>query len=104
MKLDNSLFEDYENRQLLKYGVDDDKLNWVDYDKLGDSDVAGVLKANMYVDGRLRQIYTAQENHVGVIAATRLGKTTSYVIPTILSNARRKLKPDSDTHLRAHEP
>ncbi len=37
-------------------------------------------------------MYSSDENHVGVIAATRLGKTTSYVIPTILSFARQKIK------------
>lgn len=92
MKIDRELFQNYENRQLLSYGDGDNGLRWVPYDELGNADVPGVLKANMYINGRLMQVYTEQENHVGVIAATRLGKTTSYVVPTILSNAKKQKK------------
>ena len=92
MKIDNSLFQDYENKKLIRYDDAPGDLRWVAYDGLDKEDIPGVLKASRYVDGRLMQLYTEQENHVGVIAATRLGKTTSYVIPSIVSNAKKKLK------------
>lgn len=66
--------------------------NTVAYDELPNSYLAGVLKMNRHKDGKLIQTYSAGESHVGVIAATRLGKTTSYVIPTIVSFARQQVK------------
>ena len=90
--LNNDFFNAYENRQLLNCGADGDRLNWVAYDELPQSDARGVLKADTYRNGKLMQAYSKEENHTLVVAATRLGKTTSYVIPAIISNARRKLK------------
>ena len=81
----------YENMAYVHYD-EADLPNTVAYDALGGRSVTGVLKASRYVDGRLVQTYTEQESHVGVIAATRLGKTTSYVIPTILSFAKQSVK------------
>ena len=49
-------------------------------------------RRNYHRNGRLEQVYSADESHVGVIAATRMGKTTSYVIPTIVSFAKQKEK------------
>lgn len=92
MKIDQTLFDSYENRTLLHYEDESEELKWVPFDALGTVDVPGVLKASRYEGGRLMQLFTEQENHVGVIAATRLGKTTSYAIPSILSNAKRKTK------------
>ena len=86
------IFDAYENNKLIKYTDDSDALRWVPYDELPTRQVTGVLKADTYIDGRLMQLYSSQESHVGVIAATRLGKTTSYGIPTIISNARRSDK------------
>ncbi len=86
------LLKGYDNTVLLHY---DDSLNLpntVAFDELGTHSVSGVLKVSRYVNGRLMQTYTAQENHVGVVAATRLGKTTSYVIPTVVSYAKQKIK------------
>lgn len=89
----NELLNGYENTKYYHY----DKLgesfsNSFWYDELPQHEVTGVLKACRYVDGRLLQTYSEKENHVGVIAATRLGKTTSYVVPTVLSFARAKNK------------
>ena len=82
----------YENTPYIHY-QDSTKLpNTVAYDEIASRATAGVLKASRHVDGRLMQTYTEQESHIGVIAATRLGKTTSYVIPTILSFARQQVK------------
>lgn len=92
MKYSNKLLSGYENMRLV--GYEDAVLpNTVSYDDLPDTHVEGVLKMNRHdYSGRLIQTYSAAESHVGVIAATRLGKSSSYVIPTILSFARQKTK------------
>ncbi len=83
----------YENMGFRSYtdGLDDLE-NGVWYDELENSDVEGVLKANYYVNGRLRQIYSGKGCHAVVVAGTGLGKTTQFVIPTIKSYARQKTK------------
>lgn len=88
----NKLLQGYENMKLVHYTDSAALPNTVEYENIGDKELSGVLKACRYLDGKLLQTYTEQENHVGVIAATRLGKTTSYVIPTILSFAKQKIK------------
>ena len=93
MKYANQLMRGYESTRLVHYDdMTEDFENTYAYDDLPNLEVHGVLKACQYVNGRLMQTYSKQENHVGVIAATRLGKTTSYVIPTILSFAHQKIK------------
>lgn len=84
----------YENSRLIRYDNPKELADeMVSYDELCEYTGSGVLKYNMrHDDGKLYQIYSKQGNHVGVIAATRLGKTTSYVIPTILSFAHQKKK------------
>ncbi|MCH5179721.1 MAG: type IV secretory system conjugative DNA transfer family protein [Erysipelotrichales bacterium] len=89
----NELLQDYENTKIINYK--DTKFpfpNVVNYDDLANHEITGVLKINRIVDGKLVQTYSTNDNHVAVIAATRLGKTTSYVIPTILSFAMQKVK------------
>ncbi len=89
----NELLNGYENTEYYRYddlGASFPNSFW--YDELPKHEVTGVLKSCRYVNGRLLQTYSEKENHVGVIAATRLGKTTSYVIPTVLSFARAKNK------------
>ncbi len=93
MKITNRILTGYENTKLIHY--EDIPLtfpNTVYYDDLPNLEPRGVLKANRYIDGKLVQTYSELENHVGVIAATRLGKTSEYVIPTILSFARQRKK------------
>lgn len=93
MKITNRILTGYENTKLMHY--EEMPLtfpNTVYYEDLPNQDLRGVLKANRYVDGKLVQTYSNLENHVGVIAATRLGKTSEYVIPTILSFAKQKTK------------
>lgn len=93
MKINKKFLEAYESSRLVHYkDIDGEGLRMVAYDDLGKEEIPGVLKMNMYKDGRLMQVYTQNGNHVGVIAGTRLGKTTSYVIPTIISFARQKVK------------
>lgn len=93
MKINDILLEGYDNIQLKKY-TDETFMpnNTVKYSDLSKKSVNGVLKINRHINGELFQTYSDCENHVGVIAATRLGKTTSYVIPTVLSFARQKTK------------
>lgn len=93
MKMINGVLDGREATKLVHYNdLTDDFPNTVYFDDLPNKPVNGVLKASMLVDGRLRQVYSLKENHVGVIAATRLGKTTSYVIPTIISFAKQQVK------------
>lgn len=92
MKINKTMFDGYENTRLIRYDDGERLGNTVNFDELPNTEVTGVLKCSRHVDGKLVQTYTEQENHVGVIAATRLGKTTSYVIPTIISFARQKVK------------
>ncbi len=89
----SELLKNYENTAYVHYeDVGETFPNSVWFDELPDREVTGVLKVNRYVGGRLLQTYSEKENHVGVIASTRLGKTTSYVIPTVVSFARAKNK------------
>ena len=87
-----NILNGYENTKYVHYTQSATLPNTVAYEDLGKREIAGVLKASRHVDGKLMQTYTEQENHVGVIAATRLGKTTSYVIPTVISFAKQKIK------------
>ena len=93
MIIDDTILEGYEDAELRRY--DDPACDFPTtcaYEDLPETSVSGVLKANRYVEGKLMQTYAAQENHVGIIAATRQGKTTSGIIPMVLSNARKKVK------------
>ncbi|MBR4943043.1 MAG: type IV secretory system conjugative DNA transfer family protein [Clostridia bacterium] len=93
MTINEKLLTGYENSKLLHY-KDLSKMEGatVRYKDLPSTDCVGVLKSCQYVDGELLQTYSAMESHVGVIAATRLGKTTSYVIPTVFSFLSQKRK------------
>ena len=93
MKCVNSLIQGYEDTKLLHYTELIKKSpQLIPFSDLHNREIQGVLKACLHIDGKLYQMYTPQENHVGVIAATRMGKTTQYVIPTILSFAKAKNK------------
>ena len=93
MKINDSILNGYENTKLVHYNelpLSGDGV--VKYEDLPNQKVFGVLKSCRLIDGKLFQTYSEKENHVGVIAATRLGKTTSYVIPTVLSYAKAQNK------------
>lgn len=93
MKIDKSVLQGYNNTTLRHYSdLTEDFPFTVPFERLPEVAMHGVLKASRHIGDRLVQIYSEQENHVGVIAATRLGKTTSYVIPTIVSFAKQKVK------------
>lgn len=90
----DSLFRGYEQTKLVHYSENRAIGNdiTVSFDELPRYAIDGVLKASRHIDGKLMQTYSSQGNHVGVIAATRLGKTTGYVNPTIISFAKQKEK------------
>ncbi|MCD8201461.1 MAG: type IV secretory system conjugative DNA transfer family protein [Clostridia bacterium] len=90
--MDERIFEGHENTKLLSYGeLDPKEHSVVKFSELGDYDGEGVLKGCFRdANGELTQLYSDCGSHVGVIAATRLGKTTSYVIPAIISYAKMK--------------
>ncbi len=92
MQVPSHLFADYEQSKLIKYNeIPESKI--VKFKDLPSLSIDGVLKSNFYDEnGELCQVYSDRPSHVGVIAATRLGKTTSYVIPIIISFAMQKVK------------
>ena len=93
MKANNSILQGYENTRLIHYKeMPADFENTLEYGQLGEKYVKGVLKSNRYVDGKLLQTYSKDENHILTIAATRLGKTTSCVIPQVISFAKQLVK------------
>ena len=87
-----NILNGYENTKYVHYTRSATLPNTVAFEDLEGKELSGVLKSSWHIDGKLMQTYTEQENHVGVIAATRLGKTTSYVIPTVISFAKQKIK------------
>ena len=93
MRIENKVLSEYENMQLLRYDeLPEDHPQSVYWDELHTRYMPGVLKGCFRVNGRLKLFFSEQDNHVGVVAATRQGKTTSYIIPTVLSNALQKIK------------
>lgn len=92
MKIDKNILQGYENMRLVRFEDSLNLPNTFAFDELPKRAVRGVLKASWHCNGKLVQTYTEEENHVGVVAGTRLGKTTSYVIPTVLSFAKQRTK------------
>lgn len=90
MKADNIVLHGYEDTKLVNY-EDSSLPNTYWYDGQNE-DVKGVLKMNRHVNGRLLQTYSKEDSHALVLAATRQGKTTSFVIPTLYSFANQKRK------------
>ncbi len=93
MKNYKPLLLNYENTNILHYDDEDIALpNTYKYKDLEDQDIDGVLKINRLINGELVQTYSKRPSHLCCVASTRLGKTTSFVIPTILSLAKQKVK------------
>ncbi len=87
----SELIKGHENQKLVSYNeLDRDEL--VSFKDLPKCKMNGVLKASFSINGELMQKYSKNDCHVAVISATGLGKTTSYVIPTILSFASQAIK------------
>ena len=91
--VDKLLTNGYENTVLLSY-KDNNAIfdNTYTFEDVKRHNIKGVLKANRYVDGVLTQTYSSDDTHILTIAATRVGKTTSCVIPQIYSFAAQSVK------------
>lgn len=89
------LFGNYENGRLLTIDEyrEEHKGATVPYDKLGDKDIAGIpISITRNAEGKL-DVTFAGDTHILAIGATRSGKTTGFVIPTINVLMNKKNKP-----------
>lgn len=84
------LLNDYENTKLIRYDEEGGKL--ISYDELSNLSINGVLKACYHKDGKLYLKFSDGDTHCLVIAATGLGKTTSYVAQQINAFLKQKEK------------
>ena len=88
----SDLMSDYENEKLVYY--DDcgkDAENTYSYDELGESSSGGLPLISRRIDGKLYVTFT-EDTHVLVLGATRSGKTTGYILPTVFHKAHQKRK------------
>ncbi len=87
------LTKDYENMGFYSYETNFKGmpgLEWSDAETKRDA--VGILKANYYVDGKLKQIFSKQDCHSIIVAGTGLGKTTQFVIPYVKFLPKREKK------------
>ena len=85
-----SLLRGYESKELKKYYDPVETLpKMIAYEDLPKTKLNGILLCNQYIDGKLQQIYSDYNSHALIISATGGGKTTSCVIPTVVSYARQ---------------
>lgn len=85
-----SLLRGYESKELKKYYDPIETLpKMVAYEDLGSLKLNGILLSSQYIEGKLMQIYSDYNSHALIISATGGGKTTSCVIPTVISYARQ---------------
>jgi len=89
------LFRDYENAKLLS--VDDFRASpsakTYAFDRLGDEPIEGIpIAVTRGADGKLSVTFIP-DTHLLAIGATRSGKTTGYVIPTINILLAKQNKP-----------
>lgn len=89
------LFKDYENAKLttaLDFAKEHSDRT-VPFDELGKEDIDGIpICIQRDCDGQL-QVTFIQDTHLLAIGATRSGKTTGYVIPTLNVLLNKKNKP-----------
>lgn len=91
--ISNGIFDGYESRELKKYSDPLDTLpEMIPFDDLENRELHGILIANHHIDGKLMQIYSKEDTHALIISATGGGKTTSCVIPQILSFSKQRVK------------
>lgn len=88
--IQTELMKDYENMGF--YSYKDNFKGMPDLHSEEQCDGVGVLKADYYVDGELRQVFSQQDSHAVIVAGTGLGKTTQYVIPYVKFLPHRKVK------------
>ncbi len=89
-----SLTKQYENTKLLSYYekkfFELTKMPSVYYVELSPKQRLGVLIANFYYNGKLRQLYTPNDCHCLVVAGTGVGKTTQCFIPQVNSDIEQE--------------
>ena len=89
------LFDNYENARLVtvKEYRDSHPDSVYLYDDLGEHEINGIpISITRNNDGKLEVLFT-RDTHMLAIGATRSGKTTGFVIPTINVLMRKKNKP-----------
>ena len=88
-----SLLKGYESKELKRYDDAPATLpKMVAYEDLSRLTIDGILLSSQYINGKLMQIYSDYASHALIISATGGGKTTSCVIPTVISFARQQTK------------
>ena len=89
------LFGDYENAKLLSAGEyqSANPQSTYSYDALGQQDIDGIpVCVTRGADGKL-DVTFIPDTHLLAIGATRSGKTTGYVIPTMNILLKKQNKP-----------
>lgn len=96
-KVINAIKHGYENMTIKSYkkaDVDFKDLNIVKYSDLKNTKITGLLKGCYYDENNeLSLCFSKEFTHALVVASTGTGKTTSYVIPTIIAFANSKNPP-----------
>lgn len=89
---ETNLFRDYENAKLKTYKdispLSENTYRFRDLHKKAEGGLPLVIQR---LDGELYETFT-EDTHALIIGATRSGKTTSYIIPTIMAKANQKRK------------
>ncbi|MDE6302991.1 MAG: type IV secretory system conjugative DNA transfer family protein [Clostridia bacterium] len=89
----SKIYEGYENAKLITYDeITASTPNTVALSDLEKSDVKGVLKCSKMIDGKLYCHFSGYDTHVGIIAPTGMGKSSSFINPMLKINAMRKQK------------
>ncbi len=89
------LFNNYENARLLSVEEyrSEHPNSTVAFDSLGEKDIAGIPISITRNEKGTLDVTFAHDSHMLAIGATRSGKTTGFVIPTINVLMRKKNKP-----------
>lgn len=88
----SNLFDAYENNKLISHtGLSPDSEGVMPYNALPEQDACGLPVMLKRYGNELHASFTP-DTHCLVIGATRSGKTTGYIIPTIFTLAKRRNK------------
>ena len=86
------ILRDYENARIRHYNsYGPDSENTYAFDELGSRSAGGLPLVSQRIDDKLYVTFT-EDTHVLVLGATRSGKTTGYILPTVFIKARQKRK------------
>lgn len=91
--INSGLLRGYESKQLKRYDDPIDTLpEMVSFEDLPNREINGVLLVNRHINGKLMQIYSKENTHELIISATGGGKSSSCVIPQVVSFGKQKVK------------